>query len=93
MGEDELLYRDQLDYQSKYRMVIEYFDAVKIALTATPALHTTQIFGKPVFKYTYREAVIEGYLVDYDAPHKIKPNLIPKVLNIRRAKRLRFMTL
>lgn len=72
VGEDELLYRDQLDYQSKYRMVIEYFDAVKIALTATPALHTTQIFGKPVFKYTYREAVIEGYLVDYDAPHKIK---------------------
>lgn len=72
MGEDELLYRDQLDYQSKYRMVIEYFDAVKISLTATPALHTTQIFGKPVFKYTYREAVIEGYLVDYDAPHKIK---------------------
>lgn len=72
MGEDELLYRDQLDYQGKYRMVIEYFDAVKIALTATPALHTTQIFGKPVFKYTYREAVIEGYLVDYDAPHKIK---------------------
>lgn len=72
MGEDELLYRDQLDYQSKYRMVIEYFDAVKIALTATPALHTTQIFGKPVLKYTYREAVIEGYLVDYDAPHKIK---------------------
>ena len=72
MGEDELLYRDQLDYQSKYRMVIEYFDAVKIALTATPVLHTTQIFGKPVFKYTYREAVIEGYLVDYDAPHKIK---------------------
>lgn len=72
MGEDELLYRDQLDYQSKYRMVIEYFDAVKIALTATPALHTTQIFGKPVFKYTYREAVIEGYLVDYNAPHKIK---------------------
>lgn len=72
MGEDELLYRDQLDYQSKYRMVIEYFDAVKIALTATPALHTTQIFGKPVFKYTYREAIIEGYLVDYDAPHKIK---------------------
>lgn len=72
MGEDELLYRDQLDYQSKYRMVIEYFDTVKIALTATPALHTTQIFGKPVFKYTYREAVIEGYLVDYDAPHKIK---------------------
>ncbi len=59
MGEEELLYRDQLDYQSKYRSVIEYFDAVRIALTATPALQTTRIFGEPVFCYTYREAVIE----------------------------------
>ncbi len=43
MGEDEVLYRDQTDYQSKYCYVIEYFDAVKIALTATPALQTTKI--------------------------------------------------
>ena len=75
MGEDELLYRDQTDYRSKYRAVIEYFDAVKIALTATPALQTTEIFGEPVFKYTYREAVIEGYLVDHDAPHSLKTKL------------------
>jgi len=75
MGEDEILYRNQLDYQSKYRTVIEYFDSVKIALTATPALQTTEIFGKPVFNYTYREAVIEGYLVDYDAPHAIQTKL------------------
>jgi type I restriction enzyme R subunit len=75
MGEDEMLYRNQDDYVSKYRMVIEYFDAVKIALTATPALHTSEIFGKPVFNYTYREAVIEGYLVDHDAPHTIMTKL------------------
>lgn len=75
MGEDEILYRDQLDYQSKYRSVVEYFDAVKIALTATPALQTTEIFGQPVFKYTYREAVIEGYLVDHDAPHELTTKL------------------
>ena len=75
MGEDEILYRDQTDYQSKYRSVVEYFDAVKIALTATPALQTTEIFGQPVFKYTYREAVIEGYLVDHDAPHKLPTKL------------------
>ena len=75
MGEDEILYRDQIDYQSKYRSVVEYFDAVKIALTATPALQTTEIFGQPVFKYTYREAVIEGYLVDHDAPHKLVTRL------------------
>ena len=75
MGDVEFLYRDQRDYQSKYRSVIEYFDAVKIALTATPALQTTEIFGQPVFKYTYREAVIEGYLVDHDAPHHLETKL------------------
>lgn len=75
MGDTELLYRDQRDYQSKYRSVIEYFDAVKIALTATPALQTTEIFGQPVFKYTYREAVIEGHLVDHDAPHNLHTKL------------------
>lgn len=75
MDEDELLYRNQDDFVSKYRTVIEYFDAVKIALTATPALHTTEIFGKPVFNYSYREAVIDGYLVDHDAPHDLKTKL------------------
>ena len=75
MSETEMLYRNQDDYVSKYRTVIEYFDAVKIALTATPALHTTEIFGKPVFNYSYREAVIDGYLVDHDAPHNIRTKL------------------
>lgn len=75
MDEDELIYRNQDDFVSKYRTVVEYFDAVKIALTATPALHTTEIFGKPVFNYSYREAVIDGYLVDHDAPHSIKTKL------------------
>lgn len=75
VSEAEALYRDQLDYQSKYRNVIEYFDAVKIALTATPALHTTQIFGSPIFTYSYREAVIDGYLVDSAAPHIIETKL------------------
>lgn len=71
----ELLYRDQRDFMSKYRSVIEYFDAVKIALTATPALHTTQIFGTPVYTYSYRTAVVDGFLVDHDAPHIIETEL------------------
>lgn len=75
MSETETLYRDQRDYQSKYRFVIEYFDAVKIALTATPAVQTTDIFGQPVFKYMYREAVIDGFLVDHDAPHELHTRL------------------
>ena len=75
MGEEETLYRDQNDYRSKYRSVIDYFDAVKIALTATPALQTTEIFGRPVYTYDYRTAVIDGFLVDHDAPHIIKTRL------------------
>ncbi|MCI9082494.1 MAG: type I restriction-modification system endonuclease [Lachnospiraceae bacterium] len=75
MDEDEVLYRNQDDFRSKYRAVIDYFDAVKIALTATPALHTTQIFGKPVYSYNYRTAVVDGYLVDHDAPHIIRTKL------------------
>ena len=75
MGEEEVFYRNQEEFQSKYRAVIDYFDAVKIALTATPALHTTEIFGKPVYSYDYRTAVIDGYLVDHDVPHIIKTKL------------------
>lgn len=75
MGEDEALYRNQDEFRSKYRAVIEYFDAVKIALTATPALHTTEIFGKPVYTYEYHTAVVDGYLVDHDAPHVIGTKL------------------
>lgn len=75
MTEEEELYRDQRDYQSKYRAVIDYFKATRIGLTATPALHTTEIFGKPVYNYSYREAVVDGYLVDHDVPHTIKTRL------------------
>lgn len=57
MSDAELSFRGQDDYISKYRRVLDYFDAVKVGLTATPALHTTEIFGDPIFKYSYREAV------------------------------------
>lgn len=71
MSEEEMLYESQDDYLGKYKQVIEYFDAVKVGLTATPALHTTQIFGSPVYTYSYREAVIDGWLVDHDPPYVI----------------------
>lgn len=72
---EEFEYRNEEDYISKYRRVVEYFDAVKIGLTATPALHTTRIFGNPVYTYSYREAVIDGFLVDHQEPFKIKTKL------------------
>jgi type I restriction enzyme R subunit len=75
MSEAESTFRDQNDYVSKYRRVVEYFDAVKVGLTATPALHTAQIFGDPIYRYSYREAVIDGWLIDHDPPHLIKTAL------------------
>jgi type I restriction enzyme R subunit len=71
MSDAELNFRDQDDYVSKYRRVLDYFDATKIGLTATPALHTVQIFGEPVFRYSYREAVVDGYLIDHEPPIRI----------------------
>ena len=61
---------------------------MKIALTATPALHTTEIFGKPVFQYSYREAVIDGYLVDHDAPHDIRTRLRIEGIRYRKGEQL-----
>ena len=75
LSETEQTFRDQSDYISKYRRVVDYFDAVRIGLTATPALHTTEIFGPPVYTYTYREAVLDGVLVDHLPPITFKTEL------------------
>lgn len=75
MSDTELSFRGFDDYISKYRRVLDYFDAVKIGLTATPALHTTEIFGPPAYSYSYREAVVDGYLVDYEPPIQIHTQL------------------
>ncbi len=75
LSDTEMTFRGFDDYISKYRRVLDYFDACKIGLTATPALHTTQIFGAPIYTYSYREAVIDGFLVDYEPPIQIKTEL------------------
>jgi len=71
MKEEERDFFDEKDFESKYKAVIDYFDAVKIALTATPALHTQEIFGEPVYSYSCSQAVIDGYLVDVEPPYEI----------------------
>lgn len=71
LSDTEITFRDFNDYISKYRRVLDHFDAVKIGLTATPALHTSQIFGEPVYKYSYKEAVIDGHLIDCEPPIRI----------------------
>jgi type I restriction enzyme R subunit len=51
---------------SVWRKTIDYFDAVKIGLTATPAAHTSSYFKDTVYRYDYERAVKDGFLVDYD---------------------------
>lgn len=78
MDETEEEYRNHQDFMSKYRMVIEYFLCVKVALTATPAKQTVAIFGEPIYTYSYRQAVLDNFLVDHDAPHVLKTQLSQK---------------
>ena len=51
---------------SIWRETINHFDAIRIGLTATPAAHTTALFGPPVFRYTVEQAILDNYLVDYE---------------------------
>lgn len=75
MTEGEMWLRDQSQYLSTYRRVLDYFDAIKIGLTATPAKHTTDIFGRPVYTYSYREAVADDWLIDHEPPIRYETQL------------------
>jgi type I restriction enzyme R subunit len=75
MDEEELDFKNQDDYVSKYRQVLDYFDSFAVGLTATPALHTKEIFNKPIFNYSYRQAVIEGFLTDHEPPYNMATEL------------------
>ncbi|MEW6462286.1 MAG: type I restriction-modification system endonuclease [Pseudomonadota bacterium] len=75
MTEGELAVRDHNQYLSQYRRVLDHFDACRIGLTATPAKHTSEIFGKPVFTYSYREAVADDWLVDHEPPIRYETQL------------------
>jgi type I restriction enzyme, R subunit len=67
----ELDFHNLDEYLAKYRQVLDHFDAVRVGLTATPALHTVDIFGKPVYTYSYRQAVVDGWLIDHEPPIRI----------------------
>lgn len=88
MSDQELSFRNQADYVSKYRRVLEHFDAVKIGLTATPALHTRDIFGDPIFTYSYREAVIDGHLIDHEPPVRIVTALAQAGIEFKRGEEI-----
>ena len=56
--------------------MLDHFDAVKIGLTATPAFHTKEISSARRSSPTgYREAVVDGFLVDHEPPMPIVTKL------------------
>ncbi|MCK5689470.1 type I restriction-modification system endonuclease, partial [Myxococcota bacterium] len=92
MGEGELAVRSFRDYVSTYRRVLDHFDAIKIGLTATPALHTREIFGPPIYTYSYREAVIDGWLVDHEPPLRIITHLAKKGIKFAKGEKVTVVT-
>lgn len=58
--------------------------ATAIGMTATPALQTVEIFGDPVYSYSYQQAVLDGYLVDHDAPIIIQTELSQKGIHFKK---------
>jgi type I restriction enzyme R subunit len=78
MTETQMRYRSESEYLSRYRRALEHFDAVCVGLTATPALHTTTIFGRPVYQYRFRDAVLDGWLMDQEPVIRIRTTLSEK---------------
>jgi type I restriction enzyme R subunit len=91
LSDPELSFRSEEDYISKYRRVLEHFDAVKIGLTATPALHTVQIFGDPIVTYSYREAVVDGHLIDHEPPVRIETALAQAGIRFKAGERIELL--
>lgn len=83
LTEGEMLFRDQKDYQSKYRAVLDYFDAIKIGLTATPVEHTRAIFGDPIYQYRFKQAVLDGRLVDQEPMIEISTELSEQGISLQ----------
>ena len=84
LSDSEYQFYNQEEYVSQYRRVVDYFDATAIGMTATPALQTTEIFGTPVYTYSYQQAVLDGYLVDHDAPVIIETKLAKEGIHFKK---------
>lgn len=76
--------------ESKWRQVLDYFDAIKIGLTATPAKHTTAYFKDKVYEYSVSKAVKDGYLVDWDLI-KINSDIRMKGLFLEEGEEINFV--
>ena len=69
-------------YLATYRRALDYFPATVIGFTATPSKQSIEIFGQPVYNYYYKDAVLDGYLVDYNPPLVLQTELSEKGIYI-----------
>ncbi len=62
-------HRGSAEENSAWRAVLDYFtDAVQLGLTATPRsgrVNSYEYFGNPVFRYTLRQGIEDGFLAPY----------------------------
>ena len=63
-------HRGSAAQDSQWRAVLEHFDgAVQVGLTATPKrdtnIDTYEYFGEPVYEYSLRQGIEDGYLAPY----------------------------
>lgn len=63
-------HRGSAAQNSQWRAVLEHFDgAVQVGLTATPKrdtnIDTYEYFGEPVYQYSLRQGIEDGYLAPY----------------------------
>ena len=93
MTEGEIALRDHAQYLSTYRRVLDYFDAVRVGLTATPARHTSEIFGRPIYTYSYREAVADDWLIDHEPPIRYETLLSRHGIHFARGERVQALNL
>ncbi len=78
-GDFDLIFSDEChrSIYNRWEVVLSYFDALLVGLTATPAdyldKNTFTFFGcpdnVPTFAYEYEQAVAEGYLVPFRVYH------------------------
>jgi type I restriction enzyme R subunit len=66
-------HRGSANEEGSWRDILDYFDsAVHLGLTATPKrkdnVDTYQYFGKPVYEYSLKDGINDGYL----SPYKVK---------------------
>ena len=58
-----------------WRETLNYFDAIKIGLTATPAAHSLSLFEEVIYRYNTEQGILDGFLSDYE-PVKINSNIL-----------------